>query len=245
MTDFWGININTILILATLIFGGLVTWQYVKGRRDRQATAWNLDITGGAATAWEKLKDRVMRMSKYAVAFTALILFFLIPGGNNKVRYLGGVVFGLLFLGYLLPRLMAYNTFYAVNLKNQTVAVFDICNLMLPFYKIVDRDHEPAALEYSLFDRRGRAWVVDWVDLENRVIVVNPITSSVEFTKDYRKAYNAAVQDANHYLNRYNETKTKLDQKVDIMAVNILEQIGAWKDDAIKEAAKEADNDAE
>lgn len=229
MTDILIFELDTLLLLGTLILAGLVVWQYLKRRGDRETTARDWDIAGKATTFWERLKDRVMRMSKYAVAFTALVMFFLVPGGDNKLQYLVGVIFGLLLFGYILPRLMAYNTFYAVDLEQEEIAVFDICNLMLPFYRFVDREGAPASLEYSLWDRRGRAWIVDWVDLENRVIMVNPITMSMEFAKEYRKAYDTAVSDANEYFNNWNEAKTQLEQKVDKRAVEMLEQIGAWK----------------
>lgn len=216
-------DMDTFFMLAAVVLAVLVVRQYLKRRGDREATSRDWNIVGKATTFWERLKDRVMRMSKYAVAFTALVMFFLIPGGDNKLQYLVGVIFGLLLFGYVLPRLMAYNTFYAVDLEGEEVAVFDICNLMLPLYRFVDRDGKDASLEYSLWDRRGRAWIVDWVDLENRVIRVNPITMSMEFTKNSRRLLDELTTKANVYRNQRDRYKAKLDYEKKAEAVELLE----------------------
>lgn len=223
---------DTLFMVATTILVVLLLYNWYRRREEHEETSLDVDVAETVKTKWEQVKEVLLRMSPYMVAFAALLAFIFIPDGDNKLRFLAGVAFGLIFMEYVLERLMglmAYNTFYAVNHEYEDMGVFDISNIMLPLYRIVDREGKPASLEYSMWDRHGRAWIVDAVDLHHRIIVVNPITSSMEFTKDYRLAYDEAVTDANEYFDKFNEAKTQLEQKVDKRAVEMLEQIGAWK----------------
>ncbi len=228
------LDVNTFLILATVVLAVLVLRNWYRKREERRETARKLgveDVAEIARSGWEKLKDIAIRMSPYMVAFAALLAFIFIPGGDNKLRFLAGVAFGLIFMEYVLERLMAYNTFYAVNHEYEDMGVFDISNIMLPLYRIVDREGKPASMEYSMWDRHGRAWIVDAVDLHHRIIVVNPITSSMEFTKNFRLLMDELITKANVYMNQRNRYKSKLEYEKKAEAVELLEQlhdIDAW-----------------
>lgn len=222
---------DTIFLAGTVILAVAMVVSWLRRRETSYSFDFSFDIKDKAAGTWERIKAGVMNLSPKIILIIAVALFFVIPDADNKLKYLAGFIVTYLILGHVLPRIITYNTFYMVNLELEIIGVFDICSLMLPLYSIVDRDGEPAALDYSMWDGHGRAWIVDVVDLKNRIIVVNPITSSVEWTRDYRGAYDDVVSRANRLRNLYLKYKTWLNNKVEQMALDLMERMGTWEEE--------------
>lgn len=200
-----------------LLIGYMIFWRRGEGKREGGKT---IDIKSIPGSVKEKIKNLKHTFNMTMAMALGIVLFIFSP---DKFYFF---VFAIIFTAtiyYAMQKIANLKHVLTIDFKNNKLGLYQMSQKRFNEYKIIDEAGKPATINYKLYGRKAEIIIAD--GMKGRKIIVNPITSNIEFVRDYKDASMKIKEKMNETLNQMVDLKAKLRYETLLKGVELLEKV--------------------
>ena len=165
--------------------------------------------------------DEFKRSFSLTVAIAiSFILFIFSP---DKFYFF---IFAIIFtttIYYAMQKIANLKHILTIDFRNNRISLHQMSQKRFNEYSIIDEAGKPATINYKLYGKKAEIIIADGI--KGKKIIVNPITSNIEFVRNYKDASMKIKQKLNKTLNELIDLKAKLRYETLLKSVELLERV--------------------
>lgn len=181
------------------------------------------------------MKERIREFGKYAktkfnelrrgfnLTIAIAISFILFIFSPDKFYFF---IFAIIFTAaiyYAMQKIANLKHILTIDFRNNRISLHQMSQKRFNEYEIIDEAGKPATINYKLYGKKAEIIIAD--GMKGRKIIVNPITSNIEFARDYKDASMKIKEKLNKTLNELIDLKAKLRYETLLKSVELLERV--------------------
>jgi len=207
-------------MLELVVFGVLLLIGYMvfSWKRDDEKAISNIKAVPGAIK--EKVKD-LKHTFNMTIAIAIGIVFFIFS--PDKFYFFVFTIFFTATIYYAMQKIANLKHVLTINFKDNRVGLYQMSQKRFNDYSIIDEAGKPATIKYRLYGKKAEIIIADGV--KNRKIIVNPVTSNIDFVRNYKDAIMEIKEKLNKTLNEMIDLKAKLRYESMLQGVKLLEKL--------------------
>ena len=168
----------------------------------------------------EKIKDLKHTFNMTVAIAISIVLFIFSP---DKFYFFIFVIFFTATIYYAMQKIANLRHILTIDFKNNRIGLYQMSQKRFNEYEIIDEAGKPAMINYKLYGKRTEIIIAD--GMKGRKIIVNPITSNIEFVRNYKDAAMKIKEKLNKTLNEMMDLKAKLRYETLLKSVELLERV--------------------
>lgn len=168
----------------------------------------------------EKIKDLKHTFNMTVAIAISIILFIFSP---DKFYFFIFAIFFTATIYYAMQKIANLRHILTIDFKNNRIGLYQMSQKRFNEYEIIDEAGKPAMINYKLYGKRAEIIIAD--GMKGRKIIVNPITSNIEFVRNYKDAAMEIKKKLNKTLNEMVNLKAKLRYETLLKSVELLERV--------------------
>lgn len=171
---------------------------------------------------WFRRNLKKFAFMAWGAIAVAMLLWIPMP-----IYYLALLPVFIGILHFLLSKLIPVEVVIAHDFENGEINVTAMSAHSMYDYRKIDADGEASDILYWFKGAKAKVAIVDKLDDSTRTMVINPISSSVEFIKDYRMAMMELRKLANQLSNSIVKLSHEMELRTIFKAYQIFKDSGA------------------
>jgi len=168
----------------------------------------------------EKIKDLKHTFNMTVAIALSIILFIFSP---DKFYFFIFAIFFTATIYYAMQKIANLKHILTIDFKNNKLGLYQMSQKRFNEYEIIDEAGKPAMINYKLYGKKTEIIIAD--GMKGRKIIVNPITSNIEFVRNYKDAAMKIKEKLNKTLNEMVNLKAKLRYETLLKSVELLERV--------------------
>lgn len=177
-------------------------------------------VGGFGNTIKQKFNDLKRSFTLSVAIAISFILFIFSP---DKFYFFIFVIFFTATIYYAMQKIANLRHILTIDFKNNRIGLYQMSQKRFNEYEIIDEAGKPAMINYKLYGKRTEIIIAD--GMKGRKIIVNPITSNIEFVRNYKDAAMKIKEKLNKTLNEMMDLKAKLRYETLLKSVELLERV--------------------
>ena len=150
----------------------------------------------------------------------AFILFIFSP---DKFYFIIFTAFFTLTIYHAMQRIANLKHILTIDFRKNRLGLYQMSQKRFNEYEIIDEAGLPATINYRLMGKKAEIIIADGI--KGKRIIVNPITSNIEFVRNYKKVAMDLKEKMNQTLNEMIDLKAKLRYETLLKSVELLERV--------------------
>jgi len=177
-------------------------------------------VGGFGNTIKQKFNDLKRSFTLSVAIAITFILFIFSP---DKFYFFIFAIFFTATIYYAMQKIANLRHILTIDFKNNRIGLYQMSQKRFNEYEIIDEAGKPAMINYKLYGKRAEIIIAD--GMKGRKIIVNPITSNIEFVRNYKDAAMNIKEKLNKTLNEMMDLKAKLRYETLLKSVELLERV--------------------
>jgi len=155
-----------------------------------------------------------------AAAGLSIVLFMFAP---DKFYFIVFAAFFTATIYHAMQRIANLKHILTIDFRKNRLGLYQMSQKRFNEYEIIDEAGLPATINYRLMGKKAEIIIADGI--KGKRIIVNPITSNIEFVRNYKKVAMDLKEKMNQTLNEMIDLKAKLRYETLLKSVELLERV--------------------